>query len=503
MPYVSITPPPGVVKPGTVYDARGRWYDTKWVRWFEGVMQPIGGFTPVENSSGTQIDAGARVASTWGWKDNAGAHWMAWGTADDVVVYSGDTSYTITPAGMTTGNDDATTSSGLGLYNYGSYGVGVYGTGDELVDAIVPAQNYSFDNYGEDLVFIPASDNKIYLWDRTSPATVAAAITNAPTSTQAVVVTPERFIMALGADSDGRLIRWADQDDNTDWTPSSANSAGDLTLPGKGAVVAGRRSQAETLVWTETDLFSLRYIGGSFLYTANPVGSVGAVSSRCMAIVGSSAYWMGPGGFYRYNGYTEPIPSPVADWVFADINRMQISKVWAETRQDFSEITWHYPAGASVECNKSITYNYEENFWYNNTVARTAGEDRGALPYPVAFDPDGLLWRHEVGSNYGGATPYAESGPMQIGEGDSVMHFQSIIPDEKTQGEVEISIYSSFYPNAAETTNGPFTSANPTDVRFIGRQARLRIEQVTTGSSDPSKWRVGTIRADIERGGQR
>lgn len=502
MPFASITPPAGVVKPGTVYDARGRWYDTRWVRWFEGVMQPIGGYAPVENTSG-QIDAGARVSSTWGWKDNAGAYWMAYATASAVYTYSGDTVYTITPVGMTAGADDAATASGLGLYNYGTFGSGVYGEGDELVDKIVPAQSYSFDNYGEDLVFVALSDGKLYSWDRTTPGTVAAAITNAPTANSAVVVTPERFILALGADGDGRLVRWADQDDNTIWTPSSANSAGDLILPGKGAVVAGRRAQAETLVWTDTDLFSIRYIGGSFIYQANPVGSVGAISPRCMAVVGSTAYWMGPGGFYRYNGYTEPVPSPVADWVFANVNRMQISKVWAEVRQDFSEITWHFPSGTSEECDTTVTYNYEENFWYNNTVSRTAGEDRGALPYPVAFDAAGLLWRHEVGSNYGGDAPYAESGPFEIGNGDNVMHFQSIVPDEKTQGDVEITIYTAFYPNGDETTQGPFTPTNPTDVRFVARQARMRVEQVDTGSSSPPRWRVGTIRADVEAGGRR
>jgi len=502
MPLVPITPPPGVVKPGTVYDAKGRWYDTLWVRWFEGVMQAIKGFTPLQ-ISGTQVAAGERVSGTWAWKDNSNKYHLAYGGPSSIQILRTGAVFDITPVGFSAGTADSELTTGN--YGGGVYGQGVYGSGDELQQELQEGQSYSMDNYGEDLVFVGLSDGRLFYCDvdgdpGADPST-ATVVTNAPVQNIGVVVTPENFLMVLGAGNDRRHIRWADQDNIEDWTASATNQAGDLRLAGRGDILNARRSQSETLVWTDTDLYSVRYIGGTFVYAATPVGAVGAISRRAMGVVGSVAYWMAPRGFYIYNGFTEALSSPVADWVFSDLNYAQRAKVWCEIRHEYGEIIWHYPSltGTSQgsECDKTVVYNYEEGFWYNNVVSRTAGEDQGALPYPVAFDGDGLLWRHEVGTNYEGITPSAVSGPMEIGQGDRVMHIQSIIPDEKTLGEVDIYVLTAFYPTSSETTNGPYTPKNPTDVRLTARQIRLKIAQST------ADWRIGTIRADVEAGGER
>jgi len=517
MPLVKITPPPGVVKPGTVYDARGRWYDTLWTRWFEGVMQEIGGFEDYE-VDGSQVDHGERVSGTHSWRDNDGNACLAFGGPAKIQVIRTGSLTDVTPtSGFTSGQADSTLTTGQ--YGAGLYGRGLYGRGDETVDnSLVLAQSYQMDNYGEDLVFVAKSDGKIYYVDidgnggePAAAAVISPSAGTVPTSNTGVVVTPENFLLALGAGGDGRKIQWPDQDDETDWAATASNQAGDLFLPGRGTILAGRRAQNETLIWTETDLFSIRFIGGNFVYTAVPVGAVGAISSRCMAVVGSVAYWMGPRGFYLYDGYTKAIPSPVADYVFRDMNRNQRTKIWAEVRSEFGEVTWHYPSGGSTECDRSVTFNYEEGFWYNNTVARTAGEDAGALGGPVAFDADGLLYRHEVGNSYGGATPEATSGPIELGGGDRVMHIQSLIPDEQTLGDVDLYLLTAFYPSSGvkntpanadasdgqEVENGPYTPSNPTDVRLVARQIRLKVVQDVAG------WRIGTIRADIEAGGRR
>jgi len=502
MPFIDISPPPGVIKPGTVYDAKGRWYDTLWVRWFEEVMQAIGGFEAVEVSA-AQVDATERVGGTWSWRDNDGGPILAWGGPTLVKVLKGGAIFDVTPAsGYTTGNADAQITTGN--FGQGDYGEGLYGVGDTSISALTEAQSYQMDNYGEDMFWVSYSDGQLWYMDSDGNAGDPAAsvlITpttgSVPTTNAGVVITPERFVMVLGAGGDARKIQWPDVDDYTDWLVDINNQAGDINLPGKGAIMAGRRAQSETLVWTDQDIFSIRYIGGDFVYQAIPVGAVGAISRRSMAIVGSVAYWMSPRGFHIYNGYTQAIPSPLADHVFSDLNTNQSSKIWAEVRSAFGEITWHYPSGASTECDKSVTFNYNDGFWFNNTVARTAGEDTGALSYPTAFDPDGLLWRHETGNSYGGATPQAISGPIEIGKGDNVMHLQSIVPDEKTLGDVDIYLLTGFYPTGSETENGPYTPANPTDLRLTARQVRLKIVQ------DQAGWRVGTIRADVELGGER
>src|SRR5690606_14666626 len=149
----------------------------------------------------------------------------------------------------------------------------------------------------EDLVGVAYSDGRILYWDSSTGGDVAA-LSNAPTGCLGVVGTPERFVVALGASSDGRLVKWSEQEGATDWTPVRTNQAGDFTLPGSGQIMAGRRSKNETLIWTDTGLFGMRYIGGDFVYTFPLLGEGGAISRRSMAMTDGRAFWMGTRGFY-------------------------------------------------------------------------------------------------------------------------------------------------------------------------------------------------------------
>lgn len=644
MPYASITPPPGVVKPGTVYDARGRWYDTNLVRWDDGVMRPIGGwelmerttiedvnaailyddgtgytdetsaandattddvtllvaspavndafyigyefrFTEVDIDVSTVATDGTVVWEYWNgsawaalsavadetigfttsgsnsvvwtlptdwatttvntqgpfyyvrarvatagtstalgasidigrgpfhldevvrgshvWRDNDGNAHLALGTPTKIYQFSTGQLNAITPSGFTTGSIDATLSTGG--YNTGLYGTGSYGEGDSALETVTEPQTYQMDNYGEDLVFVAHSDGKLYQWDKSAAPGVATAVTNAPTDNLGVVVTPERFLVALGAGGDVRKVQWADQDDNTDWTPTNLNQAGDINLPGNGSILAGHRASRETLIWTDTDLFALRYVGGAFIYSVVPVGPYGAASRRAMVLAAGGAFWMGPAGFYSYNGSSSPLPSSLTDYVFSDINTTQISKVWAEPRNAYGEVIWYYPSGGSEECDRFVVFNYEGGFWYTSLVPRTAGEDEGVFTYPIAVDPNGAVYKHETGESYtdyaGTAmTAYAETGPIEMGQGDRVLHAQKLLPDEATLGDLDITFYSSFAPTAPESTHGPYTAANPTPVRFTGRQCRMRVTKASGGNFD---WRLGTVRLDVEPGGER
>ena len=451
-----------------------------------------------------QASLSEAVRGTHSWRNNEGDFLLSYGGPTVVHVLDASGVTDITPTGMTTGQASASRTSGG--YNAAAtdYGEGAYGYGDPTAD-LTEANTYQMDNYGEDLVFTSYADGRLFYWD-SSAAGLAAVITptagTVPTGNAGVVVTPENFIMCLGANSNPRTIFWNDQDTYTDWDITSVtNQAGSMDLPGRGTILAGRRAQSETLVWTDVDLFSIRYIGGTFIYTAVPVGAVGAISRRSMAVVGSVAYWMSQRGFHIYNGFTESIPCEVADYVFSDINRTQASKIWAEVREEFGEIAWHYCSSDSEECNRAVIYNYKENFWFLNELERTAGEDGGVLERPIAFDASGNLWQHELGATHGGDTPEATSGPIELGQGDNVMHVQSWIPDEATLGEVDMYLLTSMYPTDMgtddEIENGPYTPSEPTDLRSVARQIRIRIVQAA------QNWRLGMIRLDVEPGSKR
>ena len=136
--------------------------------------------------------------------------------------------------------------------------------------------------------------------------------------------------------------------------------------------------------------------------------------------------------------------------------------------------------------------------WTIGQLDRTSGVDSVVFRDPLWVDADGDVFEHEIGHSYSGGTPFAETGPIAIGAGDRLMRVTSLIPDEKTQGDVTAKFKTRFYPNASETEHGPFTMSNPTDVRFTGRQVRMRVEGARSAD-----WRVGIMRLEAKAGGKR
>jgi hypothetical protein len=209
---------------------------------------------------------------------------------------------------------------------------------------------------------------------------------------------------------------------------------------------------------------------------------------------------MGRRSFFAYGGgAVTKMASDVSDYVFSDINVSQQSKVWAVTNSRFGEIWWFYPSGGSTECDRYVIYNFAEGTWSIGELARTSGVDHGAFRTPIWADADDKkIYEHEVGLSYGSLSPFAESGPIMIGNGDNVAQVTKMIPDERAQGDVNATFKTRFYPNGDETTHGPYSMSNPTSLRFTGRQIRIRVEGQVL-----SDWRVGVNRLDVRQGGTR
>jgi hypothetical protein len=198
-------------------------------------------------------------------------------------------------------------------------------------------------------------------------------------------------------------------------------------------------------------------------------------------------------------GRVQELQSDVSDYVFNDLNKAQVSKAFAMANSLFGEIWWFYPSSGSTENNRYVAYNYIENTWHIGELARTTGVDRGAFRQPMMFDADDRkLYEHEVGFNYGTLTPFAETGPFRIGTGNQVVSVTELVPDEKTQGDVNATFKTRFYPNGTERSYGPYSLSNPTSVRFTGRQVRMRVE-----GQRLADWRVGINRVDVVPGGER
>jgi hypothetical protein len=263
--------------------------------------------------------------------------------------------------------------------------------------------------------------------------------------------------------------------------------------------MAGVRTRGQTLIITDQDAHTATYQGPPFVYGFERVGtSCGLIARKAVAAVDAGVFWMGRNGFFYFDGsVVRELPCAVFDYVFGDINNVQISKSWAVSLGTENEIWWFYPSEASTEPDKYVAYDYGEDHWIIGTLSRTSGVDRGAFRFPFMCDTSANLYEHEVGFNYNGSDIFVESGPIMIGTGENMMHVNELIPDERTQGQVDISFKTRFYPNGTERTYGPYTMSNPTSVRFTGRQVRMRVN----GSA--SDWRVGNIRFNAEAGGER
>ena len=494
MPFMPLQIPPGVYRNGTELQSAGRWYDANLVRFYENTMRPMGGW---RKRTSTAMSGVARGLITW--KDNSANPWIGVGTNSKLYAVRVDNQIQdITPAGLTVGGADAGIYTGFGS---GVYGAQAYGVERQNVSTITPAAMWTMDTWGDYLVACSNADGKLYEWqlDFATP-TPAAAITNAPVDCNAVMVTSERFVFALGAGGNPRKVQWCDQENNTVWTPTTLNQAGDFELATPGTLMAGKRVRGINLLWTDIDCHASMYIGQPYIYSFEKVGSgCGLISSQSVAVVSdATAIWMSKTGFWMYDGSVKPLTSDVGDYVYRNMNTAQSSKIYAIHNGEFGEVWWFYPSANSTEIDSYVLFNYREGHWNIGTMSRTAGTGRGAFERPLMVGTDGYIYEHEVGYNYDSATLYCESGPLQIGNGDTLMAVKELIPDELNQGDVTATFKTKLYPNATESSHGPYSMANPTSVRFTARQVKMRIN-----SNGNNNWRVGTMRIDAVPNGRR
>jgi len=491
--YIPIKLPPGIYRNGTEYQAAGRWYDANLVRWYENTLRPMGGWR--KRATG-QMSGLCRGFITW--RDNSANRFIAAGTHTKLYAMNeAGTLKEITPTGFTAGIADAVSKTG---YGYGTYGSLAYGTARPDTGTITPATTWSMDTWGEYLVACSNADGKLYEWQLgfTTP-TLAAAITNAPTGNKALLVTQERILFALGAGGNPRKVQWCDQENNTQWTPAGDNLAGDYELATPGTLIAGKRVKGVNLLFTDVDVHTAQYVGAPFVYGFEKAGSgCGLISAQAVAAIDTAAIWMSKAGFWIYDGYVKPLPSDVSDYVFDNLNFNQASKVYAVHNSKYGEIWWYYPSSGSTENDSYVTFNYRENHWNIGLLARTAGADSGVFANPLMVSTDGFIYEHEVGFAYDSASLYAESGPVQLGNGDNIMSVRQVIPDEQTLGEAVVSFKTRNYPTGTQSTFGPYTAANPTSVRFSGRQVNVKV----TGNT-LADWRIGVMRLEAIPSGKR
>lgn len=316
------------------------------------------------------------------------------------------------------------------------------------------------DNFGEDLIMnIRDFNNGVFYWDasggfnsRAFPLNTYSGVKNAPEiATQVLVSEVDRHILCLGANpifetqQDPMLIRWSSQEDPADWTPTATNTAGDIRLSQGSRIIVGQKTRRETLVFTDRALFSLQYIGAPYTFgTAQLADNIRIAGPNAVTAINDSVFWMGFENFFTYNGRVQPVPCSVRSYVFDNINREQLEKVYCSTISSENEIWWFYPSAVSDENDRYVTFNYVENLWTTGRMDRTAWVDGSSTlrKYPQATDPYGYIYNHEFGTardfydNGSSAfftdaplNAYIESSYFDIGEGDKLTLATKVLPD--------------------------------------------------------------------------
>jgi len=432
------------------------------------------------------------------------------------------------------GLDTSVFGTGWGAGAWSRQGWGDPAVIDPIKDTL---RLWEHDNFGEDLV-LNVHNGGVYYWDKSNGlATRAVALgdlagaSGTPTiATKTLVSDVDRHVIAFGCDplndvgvQDPLLIRFSDQENAADWTPTTTNTAGDLRLGSGSKIVTAIETRQQILVFTDVSLHAMQYIGPPFTFGINMISeNITIRSPIAVAAVEDTVYWMGKNEFYVYNGGVQTLPCSVRDYVFSDFNAQQAEKCFAAVNSSFSEIWWFYPSSGSDNNDRYVVYNYLQNIWYYGTLTRTAWIDRGVEENPIAAGRDGYLYNHETGFDDGSTSPvtaisaYIESSQLDLGEGDQFSFVRRLIPDLTFRSSTATTPTANFTLKARNFPGGAYLQSNAKSVektasvpveqftqdahvRLRGRSIAIRVDSNMTGTG----WRLGSPRIDVRSDGRR
>jgi len=468
----------------------------------------------------------------------------------ELITYTGITGNDLT--GITRGTNGTPTAShsnGATVYDATNWvGWGSASTSSNIV--IEPGQ-WRLINYGENLIAL-IHNKRMFQWEPSIPNLTVRAVaitgTEVPTESRDLVLsTPDRHLVAIGTeltlqtgDQDNMFVRWSDQNSTTSWTPTKNNTAGSQKLSDGSKLMGGIVGKTAVYLWSDTAMYTMKFIGPPLTFGFQQVGTnCGMSSQHAAAEVDGIAYWMGPTGFYRFNGgRVELMQCLVEDYVFEDINTNANQQIHVAVNALFGEITWFYPSSGSDYIDRSVTFNYLDSrpdllIWTTSSLARTTWTIEGVFskPYATQYSAStaptvptvigvsngaSYYWVHETGNNellFNGTknaiAAFIESGDYDInreeglqGQGEYMMRISRIIPDFGSQtGDAKVYLNSKSFPSstAVSTSYNITTATTQVNTRKRARQIAIKVGNISTDQT----WRMGTFRLDIHAGGRR
>lgn len=416
------------------------------------------------------------------------------------------------------------TGYGAGVYNAGVSTTGERAWNEPATDAAVvfEATQWTLDNWGEDMLACRRG-GRIFYYDVDTSITPerAVLVSTSPSTTNYIKVSPnDRHVVAYGSNEFGTgtfnpmLVRWSDQGNFNNWTPSISSTSGEVILTGGTEITGAIRSRNAIHVWTDNSMYTQQFVGPPFIFNFQQVGTnCGLIGPHAAVDYDGISYWMSQNNFYAFDGRVRNLDCTVRRYLFDSFNMTNADKVFAGINSEFKEIIWLYPSAESDEPDSYVIYNPQENTWVFGTSFYSVFADRNVFTNTIAAGKTSAtdsryIWNNEPENIYTGngkiLTSYIESSFFDIDDGSEIMFVDRIIPDYtiSNNGSIQFSLTIKDYPNNGnEVTKGPYTITQNT--RKIDLRARGRQMFVNVSTSSNSSWRWGSVRANIQPDGRR
>jgi hypothetical protein len=390
---------------------------------------------------------------------------------------------------------------------------------------------WSLDNWGEDIL-CNRRKGTLYLFDTdasTTPlraAKVSGTTNSTPTTISSMLVSPnDRHVIALGVNQfgttaspsgtyDPMTVRWANQEDQTNWVPSVSSTSGEVQITDGNKIVGGVRSRNAVNIWTDNALWLQTFVGPPFTFKFTQMGSnCGLIAPHAAVDYDGRTAWMGFDNFYVFDGQVRTLDCTVRKYIFDRLNESQKDKIFAGINSEFKEIVWLYPSTDSNECDSYVIWSPDENYWTYGSGIFTTFVDKGTFDNTITTGVSvagNNLYNNEPEDiftvNGEAATSFLESADFDIDEGNELMFIDRIIPDlTMNDGTIKFSIKTKNFPDQPDSDlveKGPFSIAKNTskvDLRARGRQGRVRVSCESGGT----KWQWGSIRMSMQPDGMR
>tara|TARA_R110002020_G_scaffold7666_11_gene32002 strand:- start:1607 stop:3514 length:1908 start_codon:yes stop_codon:yes gene_type:complete len=430
-------------------------------------------------------------------------------------------------------------------YGVGKWGDGTYGS-SSAITAAGQLRLWTHDNFGENLIINPRGGG-IYRWFENNGVTVRAlalsgisGASKVPTlGLQVITSEVDRHLIVLGADPidsdsgnrsgavDPMLVAFSDTENELEFNPTATNTAGSVRLSSGSLIVGGLKSRQEILIWTDTSLYSMAFIGPPLTFALNLINEgAGLISPNAAVNTPAGVFFMSKNNFYLYNGAVQQVPCSVQNYIFDDLNLEQAFKCFSSANNEHSEVWFWYVSqeDGTDEISRYAIYNYAEQSWSIGALVRYSWLDAGIEDKPVSgagTSSAGLVYEHEKGFNDDASAMenvYIESADIDLAEGESFMFIKKLLPDLKfdvllgvsNTPAINVVVKKRNYNSETLSTASTNQITNATtfaSLRARARQLVLRFEsdddQSIEANNKDFRWRVGNTRLEVQPSGRR